>query len=193
MSILGYAILGLVAVEPRTGYEIAQLMKAPIGYMWTAQHSQIYPELARLNDAGLVRSTVIQGRGPRDTKRYSITTAGRRELAAWVDSPLVETVRSELLLRVRCLWLISPARARAFVTSVRQRYLERLARYEDEELTFAPRADQLSDPATPAFAAYATLRFGLSRVRHTIDWCDWLLDQLAEAPQIALDQDALPR
>jgi DNA-binding PadR family transcriptional regulator len=189
MSILGYAILGLVAVEPRTGYEIAQLMKAPIGYMWTAQHSQIYPELARLNDAGLVRSTVIQGRGLRDTKRYSITTAGRRELAAWVDSPLVETVRSELLLRVRCLWLISPARARAFVTSVRQR----LARDEDEELTFAPRADQLSDPATPAFAAYATLRFGLSRVRHTIYWCDWLLDQLAEAPQIALDQDALPR
>ena len=64
------------------------------------------------------------------------------------------------------------------MTSVRQRYVERLARYEDEELTFAPRADQLNNPATPAFAAYATLRFGLS-VRHTIDWCDWLLDQLA--------------
>ncbi len=73
MSTLGYAILGLLAAQPRTGYDLARLMRTPIGYMWTAHHSQIYPELARLESEGLVAATVIDGPGPRDTKRYEIT------------------------------------------------------------------------------------------------------------------------
>jgi DNA-binding PadR family transcriptional regulator len=94
---LGYAILGLLATKPRTGYELAQAMKAPIGYMWTARHSQIYPELARLERAGLVTATVIDGPGPRDTKRYTITEVGLHRLEEWTDSPL--TVNSASLLR----------------------------------------------------------------------------------------------
>src|SRR5829696_1563635 len=89
-AVLGYAILGLLAVEPLTGYQLAQRMRAPIGYMWTATHSQIYPELAKLKAGGLVRAAVIPGRGPRDTKQYTITAAGRRALRTWVDSPLTE-------------------------------------------------------------------------------------------------------
>jgi DNA-binding PadR family transcriptional regulator len=183
MTTLGYAILGLVATKPRTGYEIAQLMRKPIGYMWTAQHSQIYPELARLADTGLLRPTVIKGRGPRDTKRYTITAAGRRALQAWVDSPLVETARSGLLLRIRSLWLVSPTRAQAFLAEQRQRYADRLATYHDEELNFATHATELSDPTTPAFCEYATLRYGITRVRATITWLDWLSDQLTAATQ----------
>jgi len=42
------------------------------------------------------------------------------------------------------------------------------------------------DPTTPASAAYATLHFGIGRVRHTIEWCDWMLarlDQHTSGPQ----------
>src|SRR5215207_3063815 len=31
-AVLGYAILGLLAVEPLTGYQLAQRIRAPIGY-----------------------------------------------------------------------------------------------------------------------------------------------------------------
>jgi len=83
MSTLGYAILGLLAAQPRTGYDLAKLMRAPIGYMWTAHHSQIYPELARLEDDGRVSAAVIDGPGPRDNKRYEITPAGWHALQDW--------------------------------------------------------------------------------------------------------------
>lgn len=179
-GVLGYAILGLLAVEPRTGYQLAQRMRAPIGYMWTATHSQIYPELAKLQSGGLVRAAVIPGRGPRDTKQYTITAAGRQALRTWVDSPLTELARSELMLRVRSLWLVSPERARAFIIEQRTRYRERLKLYTEEELAFAPLAADLFDPTTPASAAYATLHFGIGRVRHTIEWCDWMLARLDE-------------
>ena len=178
IGVLGYAILGLLAVEPLTGYQLAQRMRAPIGYMWTAAHSQIYPELAKLLAGGLVRAAVVPGRGPRDTKRYTITMAGRRALRTWVDSPLTELARSELLLRVRSLWLVSPERARAFIVEQRSRHKERLRLYAEEELAFAPVAADLFDPTTPASAAYATLHFGIGRVRHTIEWCDWMLARL---------------
>jgi DNA-binding PadR family transcriptional regulator len=122
VGVLGYAILGLLAVEPLTGYQVAQRMRAPIGYMWTATHSQIYPELAKMQAGGLVRAAVIPGRGPRDTKQYTITAAGRAALQTWVDSPLTELARSELMLRVRSLWLVSPERTRAFIVEQRTRY-----------------------------------------------------------------------
>jgi hypothetical protein len=41
-------------------------------------------------------------------------------------------------------------------------------------------AADLFDPTTPASAAYATLHFGIGRVRHTIEWCDWMLARLDE-------------
>jgi DNA-binding PadR family transcriptional regulator len=180
VSTLGYAILGLLAQQPRTGYEIARSMATPIGYMWTANHSQIYPELAALESDGLVRHRVIEGPGPRDTKRYSLTARGRAALRQWVDSPLpAQPARSELMLRVRCLWLIAPDRARAFIAEVREQHAQRLAAYRAEELGFREEGPALDDPSSPVFAGYATLAWGISYEQHLIDWCDWLLERLA--------------
>jgi len=175
---LGYAILGLLATKPRTGYELAQAMKAPIGYMWTAQHSQIYPELARLQGAGLVTATVIDGPGPRDTKRYTVTEVGLHRLEEWTDSPLTEVARSEFMLRVRCLWLLPPERARQFLLTQRRSYEKRQETYAYEEAAFALVEDEVDDPSSPHFAQYATLRYGIMRINDTIAWCDWFLDRL---------------
>ena len=178
IAVLGFAILGLLAIRPRTGYDLARAMRKPIGYMWTAGHSQIYPELARLEAAGLIAATVIEGPGPRDTKRYAITPAGTDALTAWADSPLTEVARSELMLRVRALWLLPPERAVAFVRRERHRAEQLLTEYLAEEATFALEGDDVDDPASFAFAEYATLRSGIIRVRGQLAWCDWLLDRL---------------
>lgn len=177
IAVLGFAILGLLAVRPRTGYDLARAMRKPIGYMWTAGHSQIYPELARLEAAGYVSATVIDGPGPRDTKRYTITNAGTEALTDWADSPLTEVARSELMLRVRALWLL-PQRAIAFVRRERDGAEERLADYLTEEAAFVIEGDDVDDPECFAFAEYATLRSGIIRIRGQIAWCDWLLDRL---------------
>ena len=83
-SDLGHALLGLLARREATGYDLSARLAAPLGYFWTARHSQVYPELARLEAAGLVSYEEIPGRGPRPTKRYAVTAAGRSALAAWV-------------------------------------------------------------------------------------------------------------
>lgn len=176
-STLGYALLGLLARKPRTGYELTQALREPIGYFWTASHSQVYPELARLEARGWVRYEIIDGPGPRDTKRYAITAAGRRALATWaVIPPPPEHSRNELLLKVYSLWLADPAAARALITAEREEHSAMLARYES--LAAETERGDPADLAPSAFFDYATLRRGLSFERHVLAWCDWLLAAL---------------
>jgi DNA-binding PadR family transcriptional regulator len=182
MGTLGYAILGLLAKRPATGYQISRAMQRPVGYFWTARHSQIYPELAELESEGLVRSRVIEGPGPRDTKRYAITAAGRNALRAWLDSSLPDAVpKDELMLRVWSLWLLSPDRARELITAVRDREQARIEILLIEEENFLAQPEAVADPRDHAFGEYATLRWGLARRRAFLEWCDWLLDRLSRA------------
>lgn len=180
MSTLAYALLGLLAREPATGYQLAQRLRAPIGYFWTASHSQVYPELARLEALGLVRHRVIAGPGPRDTKSYRITATGRRELAAWAVRPVEPAPeRDEFLLKVYSLWTADPAGALTMIESRRETHRTALARYEEIEESIRAHTDVAAlDPCDPAFGNYATLRAGLSYERHALGWCDWLLEAL---------------
>lgn len=179
-STLGYALLGLLARAPRTGYELSQALHRPIGYFWAASHSQIYPELARLEAAHYVSHTVVDGPGPRDTKRYAITAAGRRALTAWAATPARPAPsRDEFLLKVYSLWLVEPDQARALIDSQLARHETQLSHYEQLERDMRDEyGPSLSDPTTPQFSAFATLHRGVSYERHARDWCAWLADQL---------------
>src|SRR5215207_3569353 len=99
VSTLGFALLSLLTRGPATGYELTQRMKRPIGHFWSANHSQIYPELARLSDAGYVTATEGTGPGPRAKKTYTLTTKGRAALAEWLPQPAAFQPRSEITLK----------------------------------------------------------------------------------------------
>ena len=92
-SVLGQALLGLLARRPATGYSLAQQMRHPVAFFWEARHSQIYPELARLEDAGLLAHRTIAGRGPHPTKEYRLTPTGRRAHEVWVLGDVDQAVR----------------------------------------------------------------------------------------------------
>ncbi|MEP6598080.1 MAG: PadR family transcriptional regulator [Actinomycetota bacterium] len=190
MRTVGYALLGLLAERPRTGYEIAKVMKVPIGYMWSASHGRIYTELQSMNAVGFVTHQVVDGPGPRDNRIYTITAAGRRTLSDWVDSPLEpQPAKSELMLRVRTLWTVSPERARRFLGDVRLDCQHRLATYRDIDEQFAAEGDDHLDPATSAYWSYATLQAGISYERHIIAWVTSILEQVTGRPAGAVHRE----
>ena len=55
MRTLKYAILGLLMQSSVTGYDISKAFSDGLGSFWSAKHSQIYPELKRLTEEGLIR------------------------------------------------------------------------------------------------------------------------------------------
>jgi PadR family transcriptional regulator AphA len=83
---LRHALLALLEAGPMTGYELAKQFDTSVAYVWSAPHSQIYPELRRLEADGLVTAEALP-RGERGTKRaYSVTAAGADELMRWVTT-----------------------------------------------------------------------------------------------------------
>jgi PadR family transcriptional regulator, regulatory protein AphA len=82
---LKYAILGYLSSGPGSGYDLVQQLDGALGWFWAASHSQIYPELRRLETAGLIEGTATTV-GERLEKRvYTLTDAGTSDLRAWTD------------------------------------------------------------------------------------------------------------
>jgi DNA-binding PadR family transcriptional regulator len=181
-SNLGFALLGLLVRRESTGYELSRRMERPVGYFWTAQHSQVYPELARLEASGLVRHVLVEGAGPRPTKRYAATQAGMRALREWVASEMEpQPVRDLETLRLWSIWTVDPDAARSLVAQARSRHADTLEAYERE---LAERVDtpQARDRAHPWFASRLTLQGGVLTRRAAVEWCDWMLEELEQTP-----------
>lgn len=81
---LRHAILALLTADPMTGYDLSGHFDDAVAFLWSAPHSQIYPELRRMEADGLVAADEVP-RGERARKRvYSLTEDGRKELSDWL-------------------------------------------------------------------------------------------------------------
>src|SRR3954451_5419623 len=81
-----YVILGMLALGKRTGYEIKSLVDVSTRFFWAASYGQIYPELARLEEAGLISSELDTSDG-RGRKAYDLPEAGEQALREWLVPP----------------------------------------------------------------------------------------------------------
>jgi PadR family transcriptional regulator AphA len=100
LTTTSYALLGLLAVQPWTAYELTQQMRRSMHYVWPKSESLLYTEPKKLVEAGLARVT-HQRRGDRTRAQYRITPAGRRALQAWLDTePAAPLFELETMLRV---------------------------------------------------------------------------------------------
>lgn len=175
MSTLSYVLLAHLARRPATGYDLARALERPLGYFWTARHSQIYPELAKLEAVGHVEATDIPGGpGPRTKREYRLTDAGREHLVEWLLKPGAPApVRDEQGLRMYALWLLDRDDARAVIAAERAHRVERKAVFVAElERLGTPKPDE------PTFGGYIASESGVRFAQMRIEWCDWVLSLL---------------
>jgi PadR family transcriptional regulator AphA len=170
---LRYALLGLLADEPASGYDLTRRFeKALRRYAWHAQHSQIYPELSRLAADGLV---AVAAEGARGRRTYAITEAGRTELRRWMlNPPDVFVVRNEFVLRMFLLSTLDTEDARALLHPL----VDRSAR----ELAALRAAIDAVDATTPPDAdlpfGRLVAEYGLRSFQTLHDWAAWALSRI---------------
>lgn len=181
MTTLGYAILSLLSREDLSGYDLKQRMAGRVGYFWSAKHSQIYPELARLEDGGYVKHSVVEQRERPDKKVYEITAEGLDALKEWVIQPPVpRPTRDELTLKTYSVWLADKEKAAQLFREEKRRHEEQLAHYEELRAWMEGEwREDLTSTNSPEFASYATLRRGISYEREYAEWCWWMADSIA--------------
>ncbi len=101
-----HAILGLLDEQPMHGYRLKTAFERRMSPLWGLTTGQIYQSLAALERAALVESS-SERKGRRPTRRiYTITPAGRRELASWLQAKPVawqRPFREDILIRLMML------------------------------------------------------------------------------------------
>ncbi len=138
--------------------------------VWPATQSQLYGELNKLADEGLIEVSEI---GPRGRKEYRVTVAGRAELLRWVTNPQDDPpIRRADLLRV---FLLSETPA-----GISRDYADMLTRNAESELV---RRRGLRDSirwrdSGADFFGRAVLEYGLREAEMEAQWGHWLIGEL---------------
>lgn len=104
-----HAILGLLSVNPLSGYDIKKKFEGSAALYWSGNNNQIYTTLVKLHQQGLVsRETQIQEASPA-RKIYSLTEKGLEELRRWVfTNPEIPQVRNSFLIQLAWADLLTP-------------------------------------------------------------------------------------
>ncbi len=167
-------LLGLLTIEPMSGYDLGQTVRMSIGHFWNESYGQIYPNLKKLAAAGFVTGKTEKQKGKPDRQIYSITKKGRERLAAWLKvEPQPEIPRNELLLKLFFALQADPENIIGFV--------ERMARSESAVLE---RLDGLEEeiaklhryPDAPYWKM--VLRFGQLELEAHHRWAEGTLAEL---------------
>jgi DNA-binding PadR family transcriptional regulator len=159
LSPTAYVILGMLAWGPRSGYDIKAAVDQSTRFFWAASYGQIYPELRRLSEAGLVEGEAEAGSGRRRTV-YRLTAAGHRALGDWLGAePQTFEMRDEALLKL-FFADAAPETAAASLDAKRDYHAAKLKQLRAIEASGRPQG----------FAALV-LRFGIESSEWMVDWC----------------------
>lgn len=175
---LPYGILGLLSYQDSSGYDLSLMFANSLNNFWHAQSSQIYRELKRLEEQGLVSSKkIIQDNKP-NKRVYSLNEKGKTKLDDWLKEtkPEMENAHFSLLMKV------------FFGAENPQATIELLQAYKQECLQILDTFAMSSKQAITAYAASLTdgkekslywkmtLDLGIANVNCTIKWIDDCLD-----------------
>ncbi|WIM89943.1 PadR family transcriptional regulator [Candidatus Mycobacterium wuenschmannii] len=174
---LPHAILVSLCEQSGSGYELTRRFDRSIGYFWSATHQQIYRTLRAMEGDGWVSATVVAQRGRPDKKVYTVSTAGRAELARWIAAPLTNPSTRELAVKLRGAAYSDRAALLEQVVAFRAERAAVLDTYRGFEKTQFPDPKALRDSALDQ---YLVLRGGIRTEEGTIDW----LDEVASALEV---------
>src|SRR5271166_2268130 len=180
-------LLGLLAIEPMSGYDLGLTIRGSVGYFWNESYGQIYPNLKKLANDGFVSCKTERQKGKPDRRIYSITPKGRERLMTWLAvSPQPEIPRNELLLK---LFFGEQVPTQILIGYVERMAEERRALIELLERTEREEIDKNQHyPGAPYWRMAA--RFGQMEMRAHLRWAE---ETLAELNKLARRQRSQAR
>jgi len=126
---LRFALLGLLAVEPASGYDLKRAINRSTYFIWNATGPQIYNTLHKLREEGCITSQSLAQDGKPDKQIHTITARGRARLEDFMSEPIRASVtRDEVLLRI----FFGNFASRMIITRELAAYLQRI---RDERTT----------------------------------------------------------
>lgn len=177
LSNTAYVILGFLQKAPASGYDIKQKIDISTRFFFASSYGQIYPELKKLEERGLIKGAA-KTQGQRARTEYSITESGDAELQKWLASPGngVE-MRDEALLKLFFSSNLDREDQIARLKALRADRLEGLAQLQQVKQITAGEIPEMPE---------VVLGYGLELHEFIIDWADRAIADLEKTPSPSL-------
>ncbi|MCM3225761.1 PadR family transcriptional regulator [Terribacillus saccharophilus] len=165
---LRYALLGIIAKEPVTGYDVVKIFKQRMTYFWNSTHSQIYTELHKMEDNNLIQhELVVQGTLP-NKKIYSLTDTGKKELIRWaLEEPLKPAkIKDEFLIKTTIFPFLSADDINSLLDEVIAREEKTLRMTKEWKKHFTSHEEH-------SVGTMLTVEYGIKYSEMYLEWCKW--------------------
>lgn len=169
---LRFFVLGLLAQQPMSGYDIKRFLKGLSWLIGSPSSGSLYPLLRTLLEEGLVTVEIVPGVDKPPRKIYSISERGRQSLQAWVEQPSVpNTPLKAFAMR---LFLADNFPATSLKAHLRQRRTQVAAHRTELDRMIA-----LMEEGTEVGLLLA-MEYGSALAQAELNWLDSTLGELSE-------------
>ena len=171
------AVLAALLEAEASGYDLSKSFDASVANFWMATPQQLYRELDRLAEQGLIQARIVHQERRPNKRMYSLTEAGLEAIHQFTaKAPKPCVIRDELMVKVSASDAGNAPAVRGFIverlhwatakTQRYERFLGRLldGRTEDEYLAQAERV-----------GPYLTLLRGIAFEQENIRWAEHAL------------------
>lgn len=164
----GYALMAMIGNGVSTGYRMKQRLERFASFFWSASYGQIYPQLRRLEEAGMIAGHDVTARG-RLRREYALTPAGGQMLRRYLATP------SEPMV-----WMQHEGILRLMLVDWNDKQL--LEKNVSElRAVSAKRLSVLSALTPPRERGQRIQALGIRMLEGTLAWCDEVQAEVVES------------
>ncbi len=179
-----YVLLGFIDQHPIHGYDLYKKITQfdAISLVWYIKQSQLYALLDRLEEEGLIVSSMIQGDSHPNRKEYSLTSVGKQTFYAWRRSPVEHSreIRLELLAKIYFALQSSPDELLDLFEAQKEKCFEWLHESENSLM-------QLTDSQVYEQIVF---QYRIAQIQATIQWLEAMRKQNGQSPLLVLPPDS---
>jgi PadR family transcriptional regulator AphA len=171
MQSLEYVLLGMLAQQPRHGYELHKELSnlEGLGLIWRIKQAQLYALLDKLESQGFLSARMITTESHPPRKEYHLTRPGHKVFEIWMLSPVEHgrELRQDFLAKFYFARLLGEETARQVLEAQRKALTRLQTRLENED-------DSLSGDQTYEKQVY---QFRMKQIQAFIEWLDTCMQE----------------
>ncbi|MEU9166616.1 PadR family transcriptional regulator [Streptomyces sp. NPDC048420] len=175
---LKYAVLAALLEGEASGYELSKAFDVSLANFWPATPQQLYRELERLAQDGLIEARVVQQERRPNKRLFTLTETGRSELGAFAAEPprRPAALRDEFLIKIQAMDGTDPEVTRELVEERLSWARGKLARYERlRDRLLDGRTEEQYLAEAERIGPYLTLMGGIAFESDNVRWCERVL------------------
>jgi DNA-binding PadR family transcriptional regulator len=166
------AVLAALLEGESSGYDLAKDFDASVANFWMATPQQLYRELERLAEEGLIQARLVEQERRPNKRMFSLTEAGYEAIRQFTGrSAKPSAIRDELMIKVQAFDVGDAAAVLDLIAERRDRAEAKVQRYERLRARILNgRSEEEFLATAPRVGPYLTLMRGISYEEENVRW-----------------------